>query len=57
MNNSINMYCISADENDLTLIENLNYIPVGLGNSNFSDKWIRDDKGDNISLKTSGMVN
>ena len=51
MNNNIYMYCISADENDLTLIENLNYIPVGLGNSNFSDKWMRDDKGHNISFK------
>ena len=45
------MYCITSDENDLTLIENLKYIPVGLGSSNFSDKWIRDNKGDNISYK------
>ena len=51
MKNKINIYCISADENDLTLIENLNYIPVGLGNSNFSDKWMRDNKGENISSK------
>lgn len=51
MNNNINMYCITSDENDLTLIENLKYIPVGLGSSNFSDKWIRDNKGDNISYK------
>ena len=51
MNNKIDMYCISADENDLKLIENLNYKPVGLGTSNFSSKWITDNKGENISFK------
>ena len=51
MRNNIDMYCISPDEKDLNLIENLNYIPVGLYPSSFSDKWIRDNNGENISFK------
>ena len=49
--NELKMYCISIDENDLKLIEELKYIPVGLGSSNFSDKWIKDNRGVNISEK------
>ena len=45
------MYCISVDEKDLNLIKNLNYIPVGLGDKNFSNEWLRDSTGENISHK------
>tara|TARA_B100000963_G_scaffold348288_1_gene355617 strand:+ start:520 stop:1380 length:861 start_codon:yes stop_codon:yes gene_type:complete len=51
MSNNIDMYCISPDEKDLDLIEKLSYIPVGLGPSNFSNKWMRDNQGENISFK------
>jgi len=51
MIDKLKMYCISIDKNDLDLIESLKYTPVGLGNTNFSDKWLKDSAGDNISHK------
>ena len=36
---------------DLNLIEKLGYIPVGLGNENFSENFFRDNTLDNISEK------
>ena len=30
----------------------LNYVPVGLGEKEFSSHWLRDNTGDNISDKT-----
>ena len=51
MTDKLKMYCISIDEKDLDLIVRLGYIPVGLGNSNFSDKWLKDSAGINISHK------
>ena len=50
-NNKLKMYCISIDENDFKLIEDLSYIPVGLGEADFSNKWTRDNEGINISKK------
>ena len=35
----------------LNFIKDLNYIPVGLGEKNFSNEWMRDNTGDNISKK------
>ena len=32
-------------------IKSLNYKPVGLGEKNFSANWLRDNTGENISLK------
>ena len=32
-------------------IKKLNYTPVGLGGSNFSNEWMQDNKGENISQK------
>ena len=29
----------------------LNYIPVGLGQNKFSEEWLTDNKGENISTK------
>lgn len=50
-NYKLKMYCISIDNNDLELIENLNYTPVGLGSGNFSNKWVTDNQGVNITHK------
>jgi hypothetical protein len=45
------IYCLSIKKNILNLIKELNYIPVGLGNENFSNQWVRDNTGNNISNK------
>ena len=45
------MYCVSIDNNILDKILALGYIPVGLGNSKFSKKWITDNYGENIAWK------
>ena len=45
------MYCISIDNNLFKKISNLGYLPVGLGDSNFSDDWITDKDGENIANK------
>ena len=39
--------------NYLNTVKNLNYIPVGLKNNNFSKEWMRDNTLDNISEKNS----
>ena len=36
---------------NLKKIKELNYIPVGLKNDDFSNEWLRDNTGDNISKK------
>ena len=48
---NLTMFCISMDPTHLNKIKKLNYIPVGLGNSFFSDEWMQDKKGENISKK------
>ena len=45
------MYCMALNNENLETIKNLNYIPVGLKNENFSDDWLRDNTKDNISKK------
>ena len=45
------IYCLSIKKNILDFIKELNYIPVGLGNENFSNEWLRDNIGDNIANK------
>jgi hypothetical protein len=52
MNNKIKyMYCISINNEIFEKISNFGYIPVGLGDKKFSDNWIRDNIGENISKK------
>lgn len=46
-------FCLCLDENYLNPVSKLNYIPVGLGNRNFSKAWIRDNSGINISNKNA----
>ena len=45
------MYCISIDNRIFNKISELGYIPVGLGDSHFSQEWITDKTGENISVK------
>jgi hypothetical protein len=45
------IYCLSIKTNILNFIKKLNYIPVGLGDENFSNEWLRDNTGDNITNK------
>ena len=47
----LKMYCLSIDDKSYKNIKKLNYIPVGLGNFNFTNNWVRDNTGDNISYK------
>ena len=47
------MYCMALENENLEIIKKLNYLPVGLKNINFSDEWLRDNTGDNISQKKS----
>lgn len=47
------MYCLSLIDSHLQKINNLNYIPVGLGDAKFSNEWVTDKSGINISHKNS----
>ena len=49
--NNMKMFCISLNANHLNFIREINYIPVGLGEENFSSEWYRDNSGTNISKK------
>ena len=48
---NLKMYCISLEPNHLSFIKSLGYIPVGLSKKDFSQDWMRDNIGDNISNK------
>ena len=48
---TLKMYCLDLFNEDLNKIEDLGYIPVGLGNKQFSNSWLRDNTGENISNK------
>ena len=45
------MYCLCIHNKVLPVMKKLDYIPVGLGGDKFSDEWLRDNTGDNISSK------
>ena len=47
--NSLNIYCLSIYPVQFNLFKKLKYIPVGLGKNNFSDGWLKDNTGNNIS--------
>ena len=49
--NSLNIYCLSIYPVQFSLFKKLKYIPVGLGKNNFSDGWLKDNTGNNISIK------
>ena len=45
------IFCLSIYNNIYDEIKKLNYVPVGLGESNFSVDWLRDNTKKNISKK------
>jgi len=47
----LKIFCLCIHDHIFSTIKSLNYIPVGLGSSNFSKDWIRDNTGSNISHK------
>ena len=47
------MYCLCLKDSHLNKVKKLNYSPVGLGPEKFSDEWIRDKSGLNISNKNN----
>ena len=51
--NNAKIYCLCLHDELINKIKELKYIPVGLGNNNFSDEWLLDKKGKNISNKNS----
>jgi len=48
---NLRMFCICIHNQLLDKVKSLNYIPVGLGDDQFDEGWIRDNIGDNISKK------
>tara|TARA_Y100000590_G_scaffold403843_1_gene490884 strand:- start:1246 stop:2100 length:855 start_codon:yes stop_codon:yes gene_type:complete len=49
--NNATIYCLCLNNKILHLVKNLDYVPVGLGNDNFSNEWTRDNTLKNISFK------
>lgn len=45
------IYCLSIHNRNFNEYKKLNLIPVGLGNSNFDNKWLNDKSVENISDK------
>ena len=45
------IYCHSQHNEMLPKIKKVGYTPVGLGNKNFSNEWLRDNTLTNISHK------
>ena len=48
---NLKIYCMCLQNSNLEIIKNLNYIPVGLKNNDFSKEWLRDNTKENISEK------
>ena len=48
---NIDMFCLCLDNNLLDRVNRLKYIPVGLGQNKFSQEWLLDSTGENISHK------
>jgi len=48
---NLKMFCICINDSLIKKVNNLNYIPVGLGLEKFSSGWITDKSGNNISDK------
>ena len=45
------IFCMCLNSHHLENLKKLNYVPVGLGEKEFSSHWLRDNTGDNISNK------
>ena len=48
---NLNMFCLTLEPNHYEFIKQLGYIPVGLGDKNFNNNWLRDKSGMSISEK------
>ena len=48
---NLNMFCLSLEPSHYKFINELGYIPVGLGDKTFDSNWLDDKSGDNISKK------
>ena len=48
---NLKMFCLSLEPGHYEFIKRLQYIPVGLGEINFSKNWFTDKSGANISKK------
>ena len=49
--NNISMFCLTMNPDHLDHINKLSFIPVGLGDKTFSNQFLSDKSGDNISKK------
>ena len=47
----LKIFCMCLHDHHLQNLKNIKYTPVGLGNNYFSNDWLRDTSGDNISIK------
>jgi len=47
------IFCMCLHDHHLQNLKELNYIPVGLGKNAFSNDWLKDDTGINISYKNA----
>ena len=48
---NLDMFCICLNDNLLHKVKKLQYIPVGVGPEKFSQEWLLDSNGENISQK------
>ena len=48
---NLDMFCICLNDNLLHKVKKLQYIPVGVGPEKFSQEWLQDSNGENISQK------
>ncbi len=48
---NLSMFCLSLYGEHLNNLKKINYIPVGLGENNFNNEWLRDNTRQNISNK------
>ena len=47
----LKIFCMCLENSNLKTIKDLNYLPVGLKNNDFTNDWLRDNTLDNISEK------
>ena len=45
------MFCTTLEPRHYEFIKKLGYVPVGLGDKNFTGDWLRDNSEQNISKK------
>tara|TARA_E500000178_G_C16980167_1_gene735373 strand:- start:633 stop:1445 length:813 start_codon:yes stop_codon:yes gene_type:complete len=48
---SLKMFCLDLHNSDYDKISSIGYTPVGLGDAQFDNRWIRDNTLENISTK------